>query len=454
MPECPGSHCSSVSAQINDICKSDGFSGNVVYVSMPDGTMCYCKCSCLAYNTLIAVSTDGWKKIQDFQVGDAVLKATPEKKWVTTNVAFSDGTKGDGSIVPYTIYVKTESGITLIVTPEHPFLLETGKLQRADRLTLQDKLVDEKFNPVPIKELAYGLYSGGIHNISTSTGGPGEPMWEHLINTAGVVSGDYYAQLFLVPEAILSHPQIGSPEYTEKYGKLEPKIQLPITIGEDETNNFEPYKKFVPPPNSVSFIPDYMATPAPDMLEPLDNPVPLEIAEYLVNLFKHFYPDVIYHIEWMDNTVNAYAWRDGNERHVAILGGIIRHKYIMQEGLGLVISHELGHHYGGPPYYPEGLSCEGQSDWWGARIAMREVWWGEEYIRQTIAAADQLYNLFSKGLVMGISVEEERKLLTEMNGCGHPDAECRKETYLAAVRLDPKPDCANLYLAKGKYCNG
>ena len=199
----------------------DGFSGTVVYTVGPDGKTCYCKCSCLAHNTPVAVSANSWKRIQDFQVGDTVFTVNSGKEWKESKVAFSDGTKGDGNPVPYTIYVRTETNIELIVTSDHPFLLENGELQRASRLTLQDKLVDEKFQPVGIQQLGYGVYTGGIHNISTSKGGPGEPLNEHLINTAGVISGDYYAQLFLVKQGLLSEPLIGSAEYLKAYDEVE-----------------------------------------------------------------------------------------------------------------------------------------------------------------------------------------------------------------------------------------
>ena len=116
-----------------------------------------------------------------------------------------------------------------------------------------------------------------------------------------------------------------------------------------------------------------------------------------------------------------------------------------QEGLGLVLAHEIGHHYGGPPLYPNnGLSCEGQADWWGANIGMREVWWGEEYIRQTLAAADQLYDFFSNGLIMTISEQEEATLFTTSGNCSHPPAACRRDTYIAATRAQPKPACAGI----------
>ena len=151
----------------------------------------------------------------------------------------------------------------------------------------------------------------------------------------------------------------------------------------------------------------------------------------------------VYHIEWLDNTVNAYAWRQNGQRHVALLGGIIRHRFMQRQGVGLVLAHELGHHYGGAPTYPSnGLSCEGQADYWGASVGMRAVWRGVHYFEEMRAAIDQLFNLFSNGVVRTISEEEEEQIYAESAGCSHPPAACRRDTYIAAMRLDPKPACA------------
>lgn len=460
--QCPGAHCSAVSEQINKICKSDGFSGNVVYVQMGN-VYCYCNCSCLAYDTPVRVSSSSWRPIQALGVGDTVLTANSDKKWIPVPVAFSDGTSGNAEPLPYAVFLRTELGVSLIVTPDHPFLIAGEGLKRADRLTLEDRLVTEDWKPVRLTALGYGEYSGGIHNISTTTGAPGEDLWGHLLVTAGVISGDYYAQLYLVDKAADGHPLMGSAQYIAEHGELDLSFSTIVGSAKDTRSRFSftPYKRFTPPPGAVPLLPDHKTTAAPGMLRELDDTIPLEIAKYLVHNFRRFYPNVEYHIEWLDNTVNAYAWRQGGRRHVALLGGLIRHREIKVEGLGLVLAHELGHHYGGAPTYPSnGLSCEGQSDYWAALIGMREVWWGEEYLRQTIAGAEQLYRLFAFGVVSSLTPEEEKEQIKTAGSCSHPPAACRRETYLAAVRAEPKPTCAGFMsvgtLSPGtlSYCTG
>jgi len=195
------------------------------------------------------------------------------------------------------------------------------------------------------------------------------------------------------------------------------------------------------PDGAKAFLPDYMTKAAPDKLWPMDHSVVRERAQKLSKLFEEFYPNVTYHVDWDDDTVNAYAWRNWwGTRHVALKGGLLRHKDLQIEGIALVLAHEIGHHYGGKPTYSSGLSCEGQADYWAAKIGMREVY-GNSYRDMMEPAMDQLYNFFSKGVEMTITPAEELERFAK-DGCSHPPAACRRSTYEAAMNHEPKPACA------------
>lgn len=66
---------------------------------------------------------------------------------------------------------------------------------------------------------------------------------------------------------------------------------------------------------------------------------------------------------WTDGTVNAYASRSGNTWTVQMFGGLARHETITEDGMTLVICHELGHHLGGAP------KKGGGGGWWGGGSA-------------------------------------------------------------------------------------
>jgi hypothetical protein len=427
-----------------------------VYFDAPSG-VCYCYCSCLAYNTPVAVSDTEWLAIQEFNKGDEVLALQSDNTWKPAKVAYSSGVPP----IPPTRYgtrimflVQTENDISLVVTEEHLFLLADGTLKRANRLTFNDQLVDEKLTPVGIRTLVRGKTKQGFHNISTSPiEKPGDDKWNHLINTSGIISGDFYAQLYLWKDHPDSDEIVGSPEYIAKYGKDIFKLDMDRskkTSSFLESLDFVPFDhEYTPPAGARSLVPEYMEKARPGMLRSLDTTVDWETAHSVRRLFERSFPkEEGYEItvEWADNRVNAYACESEGIKKVEIMGGLCRHQAIKEDGLALAIAHELGHHEG--RRNPEGsdrgcgnLACEGEADYWAANIGMRIVYYGEDYIRRLKAGADQLHDLFANGLISTISYEEEKKQVA-LDSCAHPPADCRRETYLAAVRGDDKPTCA------------
>lgn len=449
--QCPPSHCSGVKEQVNKACKAMGQSGNLIVTEYPEGSgnYCYCKCSCVASGTPVEVSSDSWKPIGEIKVGETVWGYTEDKKRKASKVVFSDGTVEENAEVPYAIYIITKQGTTLIATADHLFLTPSGQLKRADRLTINDKLVTADYKEVGLKLVAHGKYIGPIHNIAINNWDTESPeVNQHLINTNGIISGDYLAQLWIGDQTKSKFPQVGSQEYINQLQSknidYEPTKELGDTVKLGDKSVFVPTKTFSYPEGAIHFFPQGYDVAAPNMLKSMDNTLPYEMAEYLVKLFEKSYPDIQYHIDWGNNAVNAIAYRSGGQQHVSIFGGLLRHQFIQIEGASLVLAHEIGHHLGGPPRYTQSgktwASCEGQSDYWGALVAMREVWWGSYYIENIKKGSQQLYNLFCCGLMAGNLFEID--LDVKSNSCSHPPASCRLDTYNAALLLQPKPTCA------------
>lgn len=449
--ECPGAHCSAKSEQINNICKAQGQAGNLVFVEHPAGSgqYCYCRCSCLPPDTPVAVAPEKWQELGKLKVGDSVLALQQDGTWKMAPVVFSDGTKQPKKPLPYAIYVTTSNGTSLVTTADHAFLLADMKtLRRADRLQPNDQLVNaDTMKPVSITRLYSGSYLGPMHNIAATSWNTTDDQWGHLINTRGVVSADYFAQVNLVRDDAQTEPQVGSDEYLKRHSSFRALQAAPKEIKLGKAAKFIPHKRLAIPPDAIPFLEPGQDVAAKGTLHPLDYTLPYEMAQYLTNHYQRFYPQIVFHVEWQDDRVNAFAWMQGSTRHVAILGGLLRHRAIRQEGAGLVLSHETGHHFGGNPRYPSGntwASCEGQSDYWGASVAQRTVWWGSEALEKTMKGAEQLYDLFANGLLKGNLIEQSKSTqgAVPFGICSHPPAYCRHETYLAANRLEPKPSCA------------
>lgn len=80
---------------------------------------------------------------------------------------------------------------------------------------------------------------------------------------------------------------------------------------------------------------------------------------------------------WDDPAVDANAsqWENGNWR-VSMYGGLARHPLIDDDGLMMVLCHEIGHHIGGAPRAEENTywsSLEGQADYFASLKCFRKV---------------------------------------------------------------------------------
>ena len=168
---------------------------------------------------------------------------------------------------------------------------------------------------------------------------------------------------------------------------------------------------------------------------------------------------------WDDNTVNASAQQNGKEWVLNMYGGLARHATITQDGMALVVCHELGHHLGGAPKYgdTDWASNEGQADYFanlkclrrmftapGASAFTRPKGGDEATARAGCEAAWKSASertLCTREAMAGMSVTSLFRVLrnqtvlpkfdtpdpivvTEMQD-GHPDTQCRLDTYYA-----------------------
>jgi len=167
---------------------------------------------------------------------------------------------------------------------------------------------------------------------------------------------------------------------------------------------------------------------------------PKRYTQALLDLYKKFYPEVNFSLDWNNNQVNAYSKKDWfGKRYVVILGGLVRHESAKKEGISVVIAHELGHHFGGRPFVPgpfgRGMSCDGQADFIGVRDIMRTVYQGEEYIETAHKGTTQMAGFFK--------APDSPVIPGGDAGCAHPPGPCRIATYYAALSLlHDKPGCA------------
>jgi hypothetical protein len=168
---------------------------------------------------------------------------------------------------------------------------------------------------------------------------------------------------------------------------------------------------------------------------------------------------------WDDATVNAYAQQIGKEWRVSMFGGLARHEAITEDGLALVVCHELGHHIGGAPrknspWSSPWASNEGQSDYFATLKCLRRVWnndnnlnlirkmevpkhlkeacgmkhiWNDDYaicIRGGMAGMSvaKLFQSLRKETNAPAFDTPDAKVVTKTND-NHPATQCRLDTY-------------------------
>lgn len=168
---------------------------------------------------------------------------------------------------------------------------------------------------------------------------------------------------------------------------------------------------------------------------------------------------------WDNSTVNASAQQQGNNWILNMYGGLARHETITQDGMALVVCHELGHHIGGAPKYGgnDWASNEGEADYFANLKCLRRMFnspaglsftrpkgGDEETARAGCEAnwkspADR--KLCVRAAMAGMSVTSLFRVLRGQTVLpkfdtpdpaqvaetedGHPDTQCRLDTYYA-----------------------
>ncbi|ABO49535.1 Hedgehog/intein hint domain protein [Desulforamulus reducens MI-1] len=353
---------------------------------------CHCCCSCFAYGTKIG-TPNGHKKIEKFAVGDLVLAAGIETSaggiklnWSPLKVSFSSGT-GPDSHQPAMVYIRHGDTGSIIVTPDHLFLMPNGKLKRADRLVPgKDQLVSYEGRPVPVHEVSIGEYEGGVHHIATQKNFTGD-LDGHLLLSEGVVSGDFNLQIhatelkekyFIVDHD--SYPQIGTKEYIEQNNELVQGSYLNFQVaGLNESNTApQPLKYFVHG-QKVSYIPETAAKYLSSLqeIDVNDNAEKRSFSEmnmgnaavnYVLKLFRGFYSNIIFHHDIARLEPNAYAFNQYGKDIVVLSGGLSRIKNLQMEGLAVILSHMVTRLQKSDPLDYNGYTSVAMADYYSPSV--------------------------------------------------------------------------------------
>lgn len=166
---------------------------------------------------------------------------------------------------------------------------------------------------------------------------------------------------------------------------------------------------------------------------------------------------------WDSPRVNAHATRDDDNNPVIVInGGIARYEDMDEDGLSLILCHELGHHFGGAPKSLRGRSdkrswssAEGQADYFATSFCMSHTLESREWdlyekpsfdnslMNVTPCETSTCRRIFKASLVVSKmfaslksswrvpSFEEKATQEVMRTNYKHPEPQCRLDTYIA-----------------------
>lgn len=467
VPNCSAAHCSDKSQQINETCKAEGWTVNHrVLVCDTTGYCCYCTCSCLAFDTPVAVSATQTKAIQTLTLQDPVLAYDPSGASQQRSVAFSDGTSAT-SVQPEMAYVSFKVGgdeRTVTVTMNHTFLLaDTRKLIQAQMLSVGTGLLLADGTTAAVTKLEINSYTGGVWNIATSIGKPVN-LDGHLIDTDGILSGDFAVQVFyddLVRQGLATAPGI-YPEVTTRGHDQAADARAAVTLAARPRHDFAQFLATATAPHQAIRQPNALGgaiTLYGDHSAALALPPAAQIHGYLteiqadelrigglhpdtrdpqragncvwlMTLFHAVFPDIHFVFDASAREANGYAFYLDSTKYVLVQGGLVRAAPLEWQGLALILGY-LVNRFPIQSQPPHTLLCKPEADYL-APAALQTVF-KPLYPNVIFDAINQVEATFRL-----IPTKGDKPVA----GCRETDLDCRITTYRHAIGFDPMPACA------------
>lgn len=412
---------------------------------------CYCCCSCFAWGTRVTVAEGEYRTVQFIGLGDPVLTSTlevvggkPRLKWESRAVTFSDGMVA----APHQPAVLLQYGDQgeLAVTLDQPMLLANGSLKSADRLTLDDELVDRDGKPVKLHAVVLGKFTLGFHALATQDFSQAEFV-ERYLETNGVIAGDHLVMAMQDDDKLASRfvkghdalPRIGSSAYAKTRKGSSDYSQLSSKAREIANDAFLSLEELL---TGRSAVP-YGASPYMTQKQAADVAVNGTFRglgqsylraefNYLEKLFEAFYPKINFYLDWEDLHPNQYAFKAYGQDTVYLSGQLLRLEGMHKQGLALIMAQGVGRFVKASYTNDEGLTCTGLADYFGTNEVLQTVFYGT-WGAWVNPGLEQVKALFS--LINPVNLIGHEK-------CSTPSIPCRVESMQAALLGMPLPACA------------
>lgn len=446
---------------------------------------CYCCCACFAEHTMVETAK-GAKQIREIKKGEELKVGSPAEPgntacvWETAPVVFAEGS--EGGIHEGMLYIIFGSKKEIIVTPDHVFLLSTGRFIQAGKLKPGDELVDEKGNPQPVLTASMGRYEGGVRHISCNTDFDGKPD-HHLVISEGIISGDYTLQLFYdslsdewKEEGQEDRLLVGSHTFLKKY-KNKMLGNITFFAGPQENNqnkdltenqqahpeyfkvyDFHDLVHSVNYQYAAKFLTEAQAAEIfeKSAMSPMSDGIKHGFAQYAVSLLRGFYPDLEILLDWQHLSPNVYSFVLFGKKYVVLSGGLARVPEMNVEGLVFAVSQGIARYYGRNGKCGEKMCSTGLADFYAAAVVSRNVYYGRIWGDAAKETVRQIGKLFSYAIQEDTeenkkeneerrtreNTEENTRENAEENRKQKISLECRMDTIFAGFGGGDLPVCA------------
>jgi hypothetical protein len=425
-----------------------------------DWRRCACCCSCYAWFTQILVDKDNVRFVQDMDVGDQVYVASigsvnggVQLTWETRTLDFSDGTAPNprGQDMLRVVYRLPRGHTELIATYDQLFLMPDGKTKRADMLVPGENLVGSDGSLVAISGISVVGYTGGIHHVATPLDEAGPIRLDgHLLSSNGVVTGDYWTQVFhmtgegahLLVDGHEGLPVLGSDEYaglpgvraTRFSATLEgeevPPSSNPFVVAREELSAPAP----VPRDARAYFTPGQARDVRRAPHAPPSSQRNVANFAYLRQLLGGFFPDVNLYLHWEDDDPNLYAFILYGQKTVYVSGRLLRTKAVEMEGLAAILGHGIALFLATDNLTTPDYACTGVADYYGLGYVLKDTF-NFNWSPVATTGYEQLQALFA--FVTGSHRDGDPNAL-----CRWPSVDCRLESLNAALSGFNIPPCA------------
>jgi hypothetical protein len=333
------------------------------------------------------------------------------------------------------------NGRELFCAPDQPVLLADGTITIAERLSLDDALVDDEGRRAPIAVLGLGEPPVALHSIGLSRPFDGS-LEGRLFSLGGLIVGDFELQLALGELA----PEHLAPDHGQRQ-PLSARIgtsAAPISflspgsggVGQANLRTIQP-SPVIPSNARTLFTADQSADVGTNgALRPLADKTAAENFQAAKALLQPLYPTVSFSYDAANLLPTVYAYRQMlGGKLVQVNGGLARQAKLGAEGVLMALAWGVACLYGGSPPNPDGYSAVGQADLFAFGTIGRKVWSAGSYLTSSMAALGQWQALFAL-------VDPDHAGGDPDDPIDDPSLACRVQSIQSSIGGGSLPACA------------